>query len=113
MKSAAEHSFYAQSEVPDEVLPTPATAGPWSRSAQHGGPPAGLLTRALEGLLTPDQFLSRISVDLLGPVPVGRHEAPRARVSRPDGGPPCCAERLHGPAVAGVESTSSGAPDWA
>ena len=37
----------------------------------------------------------------------------RARVSSPDGGPPCCAVRLHGPAVAGVESTSSGASDWA
>jgi hypothetical protein len=57
--------------APDEVLSTPATAGPWSRSAQHGGPPSGLLTRALEGLVAPDRFLSRISVDLLGPVPVG------------------------------------------
>ena len=71
MKSAAERSFYAQSEVPDVVLSTPGTAGPWSRSAQHGGPPSGLLTRALEALLAPDRFLSRISVDLLGPVPVG------------------------------------------
>jgi hypothetical protein len=71
MKSAAEPSFYAQSEVPGEVLSTPATAGPWAPSAQHGGPPSGLLTRALEDLLTPGQFLSRISVDLLGPVPVG------------------------------------------
>jgi len=71
MKSAAARSFYAQSEAPDEVLSTPATAGPWSRSAQHGGPPSGLLTRALEGLVAPDRFLSRISVDLLGPVPVG------------------------------------------
>ena len=71
MKSAAERSFYVQSEAPDEVLSTPATAGPWSPSAQHGGPPSGLLTRALAALLTPDQVLSRISVDLLGPVPVG------------------------------------------
>jgi len=71
MKSAAERSFYAQSEVSDEVLSSPATAGPWSPSAQHGGPPSGLLTRSLEGLLSPDRFLSRISVDLLGPVPVG------------------------------------------
>ena len=79
MKSGSEQSFYVHSEresggsgtPSEEVVATPATAGPWSLTAQHGGPPSGLLTRALERLLEPGQVLSRISVDLLGPVPVG------------------------------------------
>ena len=71
MKSAAERSFYVRTEAPDAFRATPATAGPWTPSAQHGGPPSGLLTRALSALLTPGRTFSRISVDLLGPVPVG------------------------------------------
>lgn len=71
MKSVREGSFYLPGEAPGTYSSTPATAGPWSSSAQHGGPPSGLLTRALEGLLGPGQVLSRVSVDLLGPVPVG------------------------------------------
>jgi acyl-coenzyme A thioesterase PaaI-like protein len=82
MKSASEGSFYLPTDAPDEVLATPATAGPWSPTAQHGGPPSGLLTRALEGLLGPGRTLARISVDLLGPVPVGRLRV-SAAVERP------------------------------
>jgi hypothetical protein len=50
---------------------TAATAGPWSEQAQHGGPPAALLGRALETLEdgTP-RVLGRFTMDLLGPVPV-------------------------------------------
>lgn len=83
MKSSPAASFYRSvdgSEKGSEggpgggserVSSTAATAGPWSPKAQHGGPPSGLLTRALEALLAPGQVLGRISVDLLGPVPVG------------------------------------------
>jgi len=48
------------------------TVGPWSPQHQHLGPPAALLTRALEGT-APDvpSMLARITVEVLGPVPVG------------------------------------------
>ncbi len=62
---------------------TAATSGPWGPQAQHGGPPAALLARALEGLdAGPDDgpedgpadgraaVIGRFTMDLLGPVPV-------------------------------------------
>src|ERR1700712_643703 len=55
----------------DRFASTPSTAGPWSPNAQHGGPPAALLGRALENLAegTP-RMVGRFTMDLLGPVPV-------------------------------------------
>src|SRR4051812_14740129 len=50
-----------------ESLPT--TAGPWSPDSQHGGPPAALLARAIEGLS--DARIGRFTMELLGPVPDG------------------------------------------
>ena len=48
-----------------------ATSGPWSPSAQHGGPPAALLGRALENLAEDvPRVIGRFTMDLLGPVPV-------------------------------------------
>ena len=44
--------------------------GPWAGTDQHGGPPAALLVRALEQVLPLDGWLARISVDLLGAVPI-------------------------------------------
>lgn len=59
----------------DRFESSPATAGPWSSRAQHGGPPAALLGRALEGLEeleTPEpRTVGRFTMELLGPVPVG------------------------------------------
>jgi acyl-coenzyme A thioesterase PaaI-like protein len=53
----------------DRYAPTPATTGPWSASAQHGGPPAALLGRALEGVEEGSpRVLGRFTMDLLGPV---------------------------------------------
>jgi len=71
MKSGAEGSFYLPAGVSDRFESTASTAGPWSSTAQHGGPPAGLLTRALERLVQPGRVIGRVSIDLLGPVPVG------------------------------------------
>lgn len=48
---------------------THSTGGPWRSDAQHGGPPAGLLGRALEQ--SAGQPLGSIALDLLGPVPLG------------------------------------------
>ncbi len=49
--------------------PTDHARGPWDPDACHGGPPTGLLVRALEQAL-PELRLARISVDLGRPVPM-------------------------------------------
>jgi hypothetical protein len=50
---------------------TAATSGPWSPHAQHGGPPAALLGRALENIDDGTaRVIGRFTMDLLGPVPV-------------------------------------------
>jgi Thioesterase-like superfamily len=47
------------------------TRGPWSAEHQHGGPPSALLARALAGAAS-DFAVTRITVDLLRPVPIDR-----------------------------------------
>jgi hypothetical protein len=71
MKSGSDGSFYLPTGPSDRFESTAATAGPWSSEAQHGGPPSALLTRGLEQLVDADRVIGRISIDLLGPVPVG------------------------------------------
>jgi Thioesterase-like superfamily len=62
---------------------TPATAGPWSAGAQHGGPPSALLARAFERLEPdPCQRLARLTIEILRPIPV-RPVTVEARVVRP------------------------------
>ena len=64
-------------------LATGATAGPWSDRAQHLGPVSALLVRALEACEpVPGTAIRRVSVDVLGPVPLGELEV-RAEVLRP------------------------------
>jgi hypothetical protein len=59
------------------------TTGPWDARFQHGGPPAALLARAVERCAPRDDVLvARVTVEILGPVPVGELEV-RARVLRP------------------------------
>lgn len=63
-------SFYRQTgDNRFESLPT--TAGPWSPHAQHAGPPAALLARAMErvdgGV---GSRLADVRLDILGPIPV-------------------------------------------
>jgi hypothetical protein len=64
-------SFY----VPDgehRFLSQPETAGPWGPDSQHGGPPAALLARAVESLPREEpRVVGRLTMELLGPVPVG------------------------------------------
>lgn len=52
------------------ATPTELTRGPWQADAQHGGPPAALLARLIEGVATEDQWLARLHVELLAPVPL-------------------------------------------
>ena len=55
----------------ERYVPTGHTNGPWAEGLQHGGPPAALLGRALEHLPADgERRVARVSVDLLGPVPV-------------------------------------------
>ncbi len=59
--------------LPDKgrFVPTPLARGPWSPEAQHGGPPAALLARAIarhDG--GDDMIVARLTVELLRPVPL-------------------------------------------
>jgi len=47
------------------------TSGPWDARLQHAGPPSALLARAIEQQPAPwPATITRVAVDLLGPVPV-------------------------------------------
>ena len=60
------------------------TAGPWDPNSQHAGPPAALLGRALERCDPREAtMLSRVTFEILGPVPVAEVEV-ESRVLRPD-----------------------------
>jgi len=59
------------------------TAGPWFPDAQHMGPPSALLVRALERESgRADVRLARVTVEVLGKVPVGTLEL-SSRTARP------------------------------
>ena len=77
------HSVFFEPAGTGAFVATPATAGPWSAQAQHGGPPSALAARAL-GLHEPDagQRLARVAVDILRPVPLGKITV-RTRTVRP------------------------------
>jgi Acyl-CoA thioesterase C-terminal domain/Acyl-CoA thioesterase N-terminal domain len=77
------HSAFYEPAGTDAFVASPATAGPWSERAQHGGPPSALAARAIQ-LHEPDegQRLARVAVDILRPVPVGK-VAVKTRMVRP------------------------------
>jgi Acyl-CoA thioesterase N-terminal domain/Acyl-CoA thioesterase C-terminal domain len=55
----------------DTYVPTPNAVGPWNRESMHGGPPAGLLARAVEQEVdNPDMTVARLTVDLFRSVPM-------------------------------------------
>ena len=77
-----ESAFYEQIGA-DSYVATPATVGPWSDDAQHGGPPSALAARAIERHEPdPRQRLARVSIDILRPVPIGKVST-RTRLVRP------------------------------
>lgn len=70
MTSPTQQPFYVP-EGEGRFLSQPTTASPWGPTSQHGSPPSALLARALERLDDgAGRFVGRITVDLLGPVPV-------------------------------------------
>jgi len=67
----------------ERFVPSELARGPWSPDAQHGGPPAALLARAVERLDGGDLMtVVRVTVELLRPVPL-RPLVVRARLARP------------------------------
>jgi hypothetical protein len=77
------HTAFFEAAGPGQFYATPATAGPWSAHAQHGGPPSALAARELERHAPdPGQRLARVTIDILRPVPLGRLSA-RTRTVRP------------------------------
>jgi hypothetical protein len=55
----------------DRAVPSELTRGPWDPGAMHGGPPAALLARAVEQCDPgPADFVSRLTVELLRPIPL-------------------------------------------
>ena len=67
----------------DRAVPTALARGPWSPHAQHGGAPAALMARAAERCDPgPADFVARLTIDLLRPVPLAPLEV-RARTTRP------------------------------
>jgi hypothetical protein len=76
----AESIFVLDGEF---VIPTDLSRGPWTPDAQHGGPPAALLGRAIERFDGGEEMVVvRLTVELLRPVPI----APlllATRLSRP------------------------------
>lgn len=67
----------------DRLVPTALARGPWSADAQHGGGPAALLARAVEACDPgPANFVARLTVELLRPVPLTPLEV-TARTTRP------------------------------
>ncbi|MEA2433580.1 MAG: hypothetical protein QOG54_1037 [Actinomycetota bacterium] len=71
--------------IPDgenRFIATQNTRGPWAPNAQHGGPPAALLGRAVEKLSGEGMLVARCTFDILRPVPIEPLEV-EARVVRP------------------------------
>ena len=67
----------------DRWRSTAHTSGPWDARFQHGGPPSALLGRAIERCSPrEDMLVARLTVDILGPIPVGELEL-RSRMLRP------------------------------
>ncbi|MCX5198802.1 thioesterase family protein [Streptomyces sp. NBC_00249] len=68
----AEDGFYERLGA-GRFLATEATRGPWDPGAQHAGPPAALLGRAVEERPggRADMRLARITYEILRPVPIG------------------------------------------
>lgn len=63
--------------------PTKATASVWSQDMQHGGPPSGLLMRAMLRVVPDDgQHFARVTNEIIGQVGLGVNRV-RASVPRP------------------------------
>jgi hypothetical protein len=81
----ANSAFYERAG--ERFAATELTRGPWDGAAQHAGPPAALLGRAIErvegiGASPGERVVARVTFEILGPVPIGVLRA-EARIARP------------------------------
>lgn len=54
--------------------PTEHSISVWGNDLQHGGPPTGLLTRALENMAdSSGQLISKVTIDILGAIGLGKN----------------------------------------
>lgn len=67
----------------DGFIPSVDTRGPWDDNAQHGGAPGALVAYLAERDESPEYRLTRITMELLRPVPIERLSA---KVEAADGG---------------------------
>jgi hypothetical protein len=78
-------ALFTVTDDPSVFHATPHTEGPWEPGMQHGGPVAALLARTVEqtpsSIAGPAQ-VTRLTIEILGPVPVGEVHA-RGAVVRP------------------------------
>ena len=94
MPSVTE-SFYRQEA--NRLVPSALTRGPWDADAQHAGPPAALIARALEGCEPREGTqIGRVTVEILRPVPLEPLEV-TASVVRPGRSVELLEASLHGP----------------
>jgi hypothetical protein len=76
-----DEAFYVRDG--DSFAPTAWTRGPWDPDAQHAGPPAALVARAIEALEPADDWqVVRFTLDILRPIPLTVLRV-EARVVRP------------------------------
>src|SRR5437763_15088540 len=54
----------------DRFVSSGYTRGPWDAAAQHAGPPAALLGRAVEATARPGMRVARMTFDIARPVPI-------------------------------------------
>ena len=54
----------------DLFVPTELARSPWTDQALHGGPPAALIARALEGMDGEAWWVVRLTIDIMGEIPV-------------------------------------------
>lgn len=65
------------------LVPSGHARGPWDPGAQHGGPPAALIVRAVEALDAPGpMLLARVTIEFLSAVPLAPLEV-SAEIVRP------------------------------
>jgi hypothetical protein len=91
----SDEAFYSADG--DRFAPSELTRGPWDPDAQHAGPPAALLGRAIEACASREGAqVARITLEILGPVPLAPLTA-SARVARPGRGVELLEASLRGP----------------
>ena len=86
--SSVSDAFYLPDGRPRRVPRDTGTEGPWEPQTQHAGPPSALLTRAIERLpstIPGASQLTRLTMEILGPIRTGEVRVTRPMLPGPDG----------------------------